>query len=93
MLQKGKLVANIFGWLPKINLDTYPSLVQGVSKKGGIWKSGRLCFISQVSNKFQQLNLIPRKTLVHCGYFEDSTFSDDEILTEEFLSDLLISSC
>ena len=62
--------------------------IQGVSKKSVIWKSGTFCFINQLSNDFQQITLITCKNLVHCGYIEYKTFSDDQVWTEIWLARL-----
>ena len=53
--------------------------------KSVIWKSGKFCSINQLSNDFQQINLITCKNLIHCGYFEYKTFSDNQVLTEIWL--------
>ena len=54
-------------------------------KKSVIWKNGTFCFINQLSNDFEQINLVTCKHLVHCGYFEYNTFSDNQILTQIWL--------
>ena len=48
-------------------------------------KIGKSCFISQVSNYFQQINGKPLDNLVHCGYLEYNRLSDDEKFTEIWL--------
>jgi hypothetical protein len=63
----------------------FTNKLQGVSKKRGIWKSGMFCFIDQLSNDFQQINLITCKNLIHCGYFEYNAFSDNQVLPEIWL--------
>ena len=43
-------------------------------------------FINQLSNDFQQMNIITCKNLIHCGYFEYKTCSDNQVLTEIWLA-------
>ena len=53
--------------------------ILGCLKKSGIWKCGTFCFISQVSNNFQQLHFLPPVNLLIMAihtYIHD-TFSDD----------------
>ena len=76
---------SVFIFLVVFEIILY-DLIQGVSKKSVIWKSGTVCFINQLSNDFHQINLITCKHLVHCGYFEYNTFSDDKVLTEIWLA-------
>ena len=54
----------------------------GRLKKSAIWKCDTFCFINQLSNDFQQRNIIACKHLAHCSYFEYKTVSDNQVLTE-----------
>ena len=51
----------------------------GRLQKSVIWKSGTFWFINQLSNDFQQINLITCTSLIHLGYFEYKTFSDNQV--------------
>ena len=57
----------------------------GHLKKIAIWKCDTFCFINQLSNDFQQRNIIACKHLAHCSYFEYKTVSDNQVLTEIWL--------
>ena len=57
----------------------------GRLKKSGICKSGKFCFISQLSKNVQLINLVPPENFVHCSYFEYKTVSDDQIKTKTWL--------
>jgi hypothetical protein len=46
--------------------------------KSWIWKSGKFCFVSQVSNDFQLIDLVT-ENFVHCSYFDYNIVSEDEI--------------
>jgi hypothetical protein len=48
MVVKRAFITNIYQGL---------DLLQGVSKKSGLWKSGTFCFIHQLSNDFKEINL------------------------------------
>jgi hypothetical protein len=52
--------------------------VQGVPKKKEDMESGIFGYISQLSSDFQQINFMACTNLVHCGYFEHKTFSENE---------------
>jgi hypothetical protein len=53
--------------------------IQGASKKSGIWKS---VTFNELSNDFHQMNLITCKNVVHCGYLECKSCSDNQLLAE-----------
>ena len=47
-----------------------------------MWKSGLFCFITQFSNKFQWINFVTCKNLVHCGYFKYTIFSHSKYINQ-----------
>ena len=59
-----------------ILINTSFIFIQVVPKKRGIWKRGTFIFIYKLSIDYQQINLMACTNLVHCGYFQYKTFSD-----------------